>query len=356
MLVDEYDPLEGKMLRIMDENGNVNATLDPHMDKELLMHAYENMVLTRVADDKAVKLQRQGRLGAYPPSKGQEASMLGPAMALEEDDWLVWSFREMGALLWRGVPLDTVFLHWMGHEDGNSYPEGVKVTPCAIPVGSQLPHAVGISYASQFRGERAVTLTFCGDGATSEGDFHEALNLAGVLRTPTVFVIQNNQFAISVRRERQSASRTLAQKAIAYGIRGIQVDGNDLLAIYAATNEAVDRARKGEGPTLIESYTYRMGDHTTSDDATRYRVEKEIEEWEAKDPILRLKRYLTSMGHLDERKEARVREEASKRVEEAVERAEAHAPPSLEDIFRYQYAEMPPLLRMEMERQRRELE
>jgi pyruvate dehydrogenase E1 component alpha subunit len=355
MLVDDHDPLKGKMLRILDKEGKLDKSLDPGLEWEVLLRAYKNMVLTRSADDKAVKLQRQGRLGAYPPMRGQEASMLGPTMALEEDDWLVWSFREMGALLWKGVPLRTIFLYWMGHEEGNSYPEGVKATPCAIAVGSQLPHAVGISYASKLRGEKAVTLVFCGDGATSEGDFHEALNFAGVLKTPTVFVIQNNQFAISVRRERQSASHTLAQKAIAYGFKGIQVDGNDLLALYAATKEAVDRARRGEGPTLIESFTYRMGDHTTSDDASRYRLEEELEEWREKDPIHRVRKLLMEKGILDEGEDERISDEAAKQVEAVVDDAEAHPSPSVDDIFRYHYADMPPMMEREMERLRREL-
>jgi len=298
MLTDEFDPQKGEMLRIVDEEGEADMGLMPRMSKDLLLKAYRTMLLTRLADDKAVKLQRQGRLGAYPPSKGQEASQVGPAMALKEEDWLVWAFREMGALLWKGVPLETQYLYWMGNELGNVYPEGTRVTPSVVPVGSQVPQAVGIAYAGLIRKEKSVVLAYFGDGATSEGDFHEGLNFAGVFRTPNVFVCQNNQFAISTRRSRQTASATIAQKAIAYGFPGILVDGNDIMAMYAATKEAAERARKGKGPTLIESFTYRMSDHTTSDDWRKYRSKEEVAEWERKDPLKRFSAYLVSKGFL----------------------------------------------------------
>ncbi len=196
---------------------------------------------------------------------------------------------------------------------------------------------------------------FFGDGGTSEGDFHEGLNFAGVMRTPNVFICQNNQWAISVPRERQTASKTIAQKAVAYGFPGIQVDGNDVLALYAATKEALERARKGEGPTLIESYTYRMGDHTTSDDATRYRLEKELQEWADRDPIARFRVYLTNRGLWGEEKEKALLEEVSAMVEEEVKKAESFPRPTLEDCFRHTYATMPDDLREQMEALRREL-
>ena len=271
MLTDEFNPLEGKMLQIISPDGTVDKRLEPSLDDDLLLRAYKTMILARVADDKAVKLQRQGRIGAYPPSRGQEASQIGPALALGQEDWVIPGFRELTALLWRGVPLFNLFLYWSGNEEGNNYPEGVRVTPGVIPVSDQIPHAVGVAYASKLRGEKVVSMTYFGDGGSSEGSFHEGLNLAGVLKTPTIFVCQNNQYAISLPRAKQTASKTIAQKAIGYGFPGIIVDGNDVLALYAAAKEAVERARGGEGPTLIESYTYRLGDHTTSDDATRYR-------------------------------------------------------------------------------------
>lgn len=346
MLTDDFDPLKGEMLRIMDEEGNVDKGLMPKVPKDLLLKAYRTMLLTRLADDKAVKLQRQGRLGAYPSSKGQEASQLGPAMALEEEDWLVWAFREMGGLLWKGVPLSTLYLYWMGNELGNVYPEGVKATPSVVPVGSQVPHAVGIAYASKLRGEKSVTLAYFGDGATSEGEFHEGLNFAGVFRTPNVFVCQNNQFAISTRRAKQTASLTIAQKALAYGFPGILVDGNDVLAMYAASKEAVERARKGNGPALIESYTYRLSDHTTSDDWRKYRSKEEVVEWERKDPLKRFGAYLTAQGILKDQEG--LLKELGDIVEKAAAEAEAVPAPSRPDVFVHTYAGMPPYLRRQM--------
>jgi len=346
MLTDDFDPMKGEMLRVMDEEGNVDASRMPKLSKDLLLKAYRNMLLTRLADDKAVKLQRQGRLGAYPPSKGQEASQLGPAMALKEGDWLVWAFREMGALLWKGAPLETLYLYWMGNEMGNVYPDGVRITPSVVPVGSQVPHAVGIAYASKMRGEKDVTLAYFGDGATSEGDFHEGLNFAGVYQTPNVFVCQNNQFAISTRRAKQSASTTLAQKAVAYGFPGILVDGNDVLAMYAAAKEAVERARKGKGPTLIESYTYRLSDHTTSDDWRKYRSKEEVAEWERKDPLKRFRSYLVAQNILKD--DESLIKELTEIVERAAATAEAVPVPSRQDVFAHTYAEMPAYLRDQM--------
>jgi len=346
MLTDEFDPLKGEMLRIMDEEGNVDRSLKPRMSKEVLLKAYRTMVLTRLADDKAVKLQRQGRLGAYAPNKGQEASQLGPAMALKEEDWMVWAFREMGALLCREVPLSTYYLYWMGNERGNVYPKELKVMPAAVPVGSQIPHAVGIAYASNLRKEKSVTLAYFGDGATSEGEFHEGLNFAGVFQTPNVFVCQNNQYAISTRRKRQSASPTLAQKAVAYGFPGILVDGNDVFAMYAASKEAVARARKGKGPTLIESYTYRLSDHTTSDDWRKYRSKEEVEEWKGKDPLKRFRSYLLSQGILGD--EEALQTELVDIVEKAAAEAEAVPAPSRQDVFGHTYAEIPAYLQRQM--------
>lgn len=355
MLTDDFDPLQGKMLSILDKDGNVDKALEPKLEEERLLHAYRTMVLTRVADDKAVRLQRQGRLGAYPPSRGQEASQIGPALALEKGDWLVWAFREMGALLLRGVPLWRLYLYWMGNEEGSVLEGEVKATPSAVPVGSQIPHASGISYAIKYRKEAKAVLCYFGDGATSEGDFHEGLNFAGTMRTPVVFLCQNNQYAISVPRKLQTASPTLAQKACAYGFKGILVDGNDVLALYAAAKEAVDRSRRGEGPTLIESFTYRIGDHTTSDDATRYRLAEETAYWTARDPIDRFRTYLVRKGLWDESKDKAWLEEASRLVEEEVRKAEGHAPPKVDDAFLHTYAQMPEDLKEQLEFMRGDL-
>jgi pyruvate dehydrogenase E1 component alpha subunit len=356
MLSDEFNPLEGKMLQIIGSDGTVDKRLEPSLDGDLLQRAYQTMILARVADEKAVRLQRQGKIGAYPPSRGQEASQIGPALALGPDDWIIPGFRELTALIWRGVPLLNLFLYWSGNEEGNAYPEGVKVTPGVIPVGDQIPHAVGVSYASKLRGEKVVTMTYFGDGGSSEGSFHEGLNLAGVLKTPTIFICQNNQYAISLPRSKQTASKTIAQKAIAYGFPGIMVDGNDVLALYVAAKEAVDRARGGGGPTLIESYTYRLGDHTTSDDATRYRNQAELTEWEAKDPLHRFRVYLENKGLWNEDKEKASVEEAKSRVDEESQKALDHPSPQLEDIFKYTYRDLPSELQNQLKFFKKDLE
>jgi len=353
MLMDDYDPLNRRMLQVLDQDGKVvSPSLEPDLDPDILMKAYRTMVLSRQIDDKAVILQRQGRLGAYPPNRGQEAASLGPAMAIGKDDWLVWAFRELAGLLWKGLDPLRLYLYWMGNEEGSHYPPDLKVLPAVIPVGSQLPIAVGMAYASKIRREGTVTLSYCGDGATSTGDFHEALNSAGTFRTPNVFVIQNNQWAISMPRHRQTAAPTLAQKALAYGFPGILVDGNDVLAMYIAAREAVARARRGEGPTLIEAYTYRMGNHTTSDDAKRYRLEEELKEWEMRDPLARLKAYLMSRGMLDERQEETILNEAKERTERVVVEAERFPRPTAEDVFKHTYAQMPRELSEQLERSR----
>lgn len=354
MLIDDYDPLKKRMLQVLDQEGKVvNPSLEPVLDPDVLMRAYRTMVLARQIDDKAVILQRQGRLGAYPPNRGQEAASLGPAMAIGKDDWLVWAFRELAGLLWKGLDPLRLYLYWMGNEEGSHYPPGLKVLPAVIPVGSQLPIAVGMAYASMIRREGTVTLSYCGDGATSTGDFHEALNSAGTFRTPNVFVIQNNQWAISMPRNRQTAAPTLAQKAVAYGFPGIMVDGNDVLAMYMATQEAVGRARRGEGPTLIEAYTYRMGNHTTSDDAKKYRLEEELKEWEKRDPLVRLKAYLMNRGMLDERQEETILGEAKEETERIVVEAERFPRPTVDDVFKHTYAQMPRTLTEQLERCRR---
>ncbi|MEM0449608.1 MAG: pyruvate dehydrogenase (acetyl-transferring) E1 component subunit alpha [Methanomassiliicoccales archaeon] len=355
MLIDEFDPEKGEMLSILDKDGVVNKSLEPLIEESKLIHAYKTMVLSRIADEKAVKLQRQGRLGAYPPSRGQEASQIGPALALEKGDWIVWAFRELGALLLRGIPLWRLYLYWMGNEEGSILEGDVNVTPSAVPVGSQIPHAAGIAYAIKYRKEPKAVLCYFGDGATSEGDFHEGLNFAGLMRLPVVFVCQNNQWAISVPRKRQTASLTLAQKANAYGFKGILVDGNDILALYAAAKEALEKAKRGEGPTLIESFTYRMGDHTTSDDASRYRSEEEIAYWTARDPISRFRTYLISKSLWNEKKESAWTEEATRIVEEEVKRAESFPPPSLDEVFIHTYANMSEDLKAQLSFLRSEL-
>jgi pyruvate dehydrogenase E1 component alpha subunit len=253
---------------------------------------------------------------------------------------MVPSFRETAAMVWRGWPIEKLLLFFAGYMEGGEPAPDQHDLPVAIPVATQLPHAVGLAYAAQYRGDDVVVMAYFGDGATSEGDFHEALNFAGVWHVPVVFVCQNNQWAISVPLKKQTQSRTIAQKALAYGVPGIQVDGNDVLAVYAASQEAVTRARAGEGPTLIECVTYRLGVHTTADDPTKYRSEEEVREWERKDPLTRFSAYLKDKDLLDEGLEQEVDEE----IAAAVKRFEACGPPDPLRMFDHVYAEKPPHL------------
>jgi len=248
-----------------------------------------------------------------------------------------------------GISLKNFYLYWMGNEIGSRSPEGINVMPVSVPVGSQTLHAVGAAWAAKIKGDKIVTIAYFGDGATSKGDFHEAMNFAGVFKTPTIFFCQNNQFAISVPRSLQTASKTIAQKAIAYGFDGIQVDGNDLFAVIMATKEAVEKARSGAGPTLIEGVTYRFGPHTTADDPTKYRKEEEIEPWKPLDPLVRLRLYLKGRGLWNEEVETRITEEAQKEIDQTVKEAEAVPTPEVEEIFKYVFAEMTPPLKEQLE-------
>jgi pyruvate dehydrogenase E1 component alpha subunit len=301
---------------------------------------YRTMLLGRRLDERMLKLQRQGRIGTFAPIKGQEASQIGSVATLRPADWMVPSFREAAAMLWRGWSIDRLLQLFAGHLEGSQPGPQQRDLPICIPVATQLPHAVGLAYAAQYRGDDIVVMTYFGDGATSEGDFHEACNFAGVWHVPVVFVCQNNQWAISVPLKKQTQSRTLAQKALAYGFPGIQVDGNDVLAVYAATKEAVDRARAGDGPTLIECVTYRLAMHTTADDPTKYRSAEEVAEWERKDPLARFSSYMETKGLLDRNVETEVDQEIS----EAVRRFESLPPPDPLTVFDHVYAEMPPHL------------
>jgi pyruvate dehydrogenase E1 component alpha subunit len=344
-MIERFDPLKGERLQVLDERGQVRAGLEPTLPADDLRRIYERMVLGRVADAKALKLQRQGRFGTYASSRGHEACQVGTASALAVGDWFFPYFRDLGVYLTLGYPLADYYHYWMGNEAGLRTPDGLNIFPLAIPVASQILHAVGAGMAANYRRLRLAVVCTFGDGATSEGDFHEGMNYAGVFRTPNVFVCYNNQFAISVPRSRQTAAATIAQKALAYGFGGVQVDGNDVLAVYAAAKEAADRARSGAGPTLIEAYTYRMGDHTTSDDASRYRPADDVADWEKRDPIARFQLYLKNKGLWDEAWEKEVQEGAADLVERAVEAAESRPSATAEDLFAYTYAAMTPSLR-----------
>src|SRR5216110_2875674 len=287
-------------LSILDSDGNLDAALEPRLSPAELKSLYRAMLLGRRFDERMVRLQRQGRIGTFAPIKGQEASQLGSVAVLRPTDWMVPSFRETAAMLWRGWPIEKLLMTFAGQIEGCQPAPEQHDLPITIPVGTQLPHAVGLAYAAQYRGDDVVVMAYFGDGATSEGDFHEALNFAGVWHVPVVFVCQNNQWAISVPLKKQTNSKTIAQKALAYGVPGLQVDGNDVLAVYAASQEAVARAREGDGPTLIECVTYRLGVHTTADDPTKYRTAEEVAEWERKDPLTRFTAYLKKKRLLEE--------------------------------------------------------
>jgi pyruvate dehydrogenase E1 component alpha subunit len=324
-------------LSILDSDGNLDAALEPDLSGEDLKRLHRGMLLGRRLDERMIRLQRQGRIGTFAPIKGQEASQVGAVITLGPDDWMVPSFRETAAMLWRGWPIEKLLLFFAGYLEGGQPAPGQHDLPITIPVATQLPHAVGLAYAAQYRGDRAVVMAFCGDGATSEGDFHEALNFAGVWHVPTVFVVQNNQWAISVPLKKQTHSRTLAQKALAYGVPGLQVDGNDVLAVYAACREAIERARAGDGPTLIECVTYRLGVHTTADDPTKYRSAEEVEAWERKDPLTRFAAYLQKKNLLDEN----LTDAVDAEIAAAVQRFEAFGAPDPLTMFDHVYGERP---------------
>ncbi|MBI1970915.1 pyruvate dehydrogenase (acetyl-transferring) E1 component subunit alpha [Candidatus Woesearchaeota archaeon] len=340
-------------LQILDESGIVDKELEPVLTKDQLLFLYKTMVQARKLDAKMISMQRQGRLGTFAPVKGQEASQVASAMALDQDDWMFPAFREAAAYLARGTDMKGILLYNRGSEEGNRTPQGQNNFMVAIPVASQIPHAVGCAMAMTIKKEQAACLVYFGDGATSEGDFHESLNFAGVYKAPVVFLCQNNQWAISVPRQRQTASATLAQKAIAYGFAGIQVDGNDALAVYAATKNALDKAKQGGGPTLIECITYRMEMHTTADDPSKYRSDEEVKAWEAKDPIKRFKVYLQQKNLWDERQEAKLQQDVDAEIEKAVQDAEAVPKRRVDEMFNYTFAELSPRLQEERDTARR---
>lgn len=339
-------------LQILDEKGKPDKKLEPKYPDEKLKRMYELMVLTRAFDTKAVNLQRQGRMGTYAPVLGQEAVGVGAALALRDEDWTIPTYREPQVYYIKGVPMEMLYMYWRGSEDGMNFPEGANVFPFAVPIGTHLPHAAGIGLALKRAKKKQVVMAFIGDGGTSEGDFHEALNFAGVWKIPLVVIIVNNGWAISLPRNEQSASKTLAQKGLAYGIPGIQVDGNDVLAVHKAVGDAVENARKGYGPRIVEAVTFRMSMHTTADDPTKYRSEKEVDEWGKRDPIERFRAYLKSKKLWDKAYEDDLQEKSKAQVDKAVEIAESwKADPH--DMFRFVWAEMTDDLKQQMEEMER---
>ncbi len=325
------------MFGLVNSDGSVRDRLP--ITVEDMRDLYADMVEARTYDEKSMAMQRQGRLATYAPFRGQEAAQIGAAAALHEDDWVVGTYRD-AALNWRaGYPWRLLVLGRTGDERGGELPEGVNVLPPSITVGGHMIHAGGLAWAEKLQGSERIALTSFGDGATSEGDFHEAMNFAAVFATPTVFLCQNNGYAISYPTAEQTKSKTIAAKAEGYGMPGVRVDGNDVVGVLVAVREAADRARKGEGPSLIEAVTYRMGPHTTADDPTRYRDEAESRDWEDRDPLLRVRRLLEKAGGWTDEWQAELEKAASRVIEEAVEWAEDVPEPTFEQMMGRVFAE-----------------
>jgi 2-oxoisovalerate dehydrogenase E1 component alpha subunit len=354
--------MTGDVLQVIAKDGTAPQKLEPGLDAESLRSIYRSMILVRTLDERALMLQRAGRIGFYVSCLGQEAAQVGSAHAFEARDWIFPTYRDPGIVLHRGIRVVELLNQCYGNANdrtkGRQMPvhyafRDVRFVSISSPIGTQLTQAVGCAKAAQIRRDGIVVGAYLGDGGTSSNDFHAAMNFAGVWRAPVVFLCENNGWAISVPVSRQTASETIAAKAVAYGMPGVRVDGNDVLAVYRATKEAVDHARAGGGPTFIEAVTYRMGAHSSSDDASRYRPASELEEWKRKDPIPRFERYLAKKKLWTEALEGEVREWAAAEVARAIEEAEAAPPPPIETIFTDVYAETTPALREQLEELRR---
>lgn len=346
------------LVRLLEDDGSVARGRDPNLPSETLLFLYEQMVQVREFDRRMLMLQRQGRIGFYGPILGQEAATVGSVAALEARDWIFPALREGAAAMMRGLPLVEAVNQLIGN--GADRCKGRQM-PChytfkegnyygmSSVIGTQISHAVGAAMAARIRGDDVVVLGYMGDGATSANDFHCGMNFAAVYRSPVVMFCQNNQWAISVPISKQSASETIAQKGIAYGMPSVRVDGNDVLAVYSVTKQAVERARRGEGPTFIEAVTYRRLGHSSSDDPTRYRDEAEVREWERKDPVDRFRRYLEKRGFWGEAQESAFKERIAASVNDAIARAESNGPPADETLITDVYAEVPPQLREQLD-------
>jgi len=319
--------VEFPIARYLDEDGELVGEEQPVSD-ELALEGYTVMLKGRRFDERSVSLQRQGRMVTLAPGIGQEAATVGAAMALDrKTDWFVPQYRELAGQLWHGYPLRLAFLWHMGHPIAFEVPNGLKMLPFQAAIAGQLPQAAGLAWGLKLKANPGVVLAVFGDGGTSQGDFHESMNLAGVMRAPIVFLCQNNGWAISTTVERQTASETLAQKAIAYGFPGVRVDGNDLFAMYAVVRDAVERARAGEGPTFVEAITYRLGLHTTADDPTRYEPKEMHDLWINRDPLLRMQRYLKSKGVVDDARLERIEQDVREELRVAWEEAQKEPAP-----------------------------
>lgn len=346
--------------------GAAEGPTDPGFPEDRLLEFYRTMVLARSMDERCLTLQRQGRIGFYVPMQGQEAAQIGTASALAPADWIFPAYRELGVALVRGVPIKLLLDQFIGNSGdvlkGRQMPNhygyrSYNFVTASSPVGTQISQAVGAAMAAQRRGDPIVTTTFFGDGTSSSNDFHAGLNFAGVFRTPTIFICQNNQWAISLPRERQTRSETIAQKADAYGFPGVVVDGMDIRAVYTAVRDARKRALSGGGPTLIEAQVYRLGPHSTSDDPKRYRTDADLAQWKAKDPLALLKHELRGAGALTEEDDQAIWEAARGQISAALQEAEATGPVAPGTLFEDVFADLPPRLaeqRAEFERLLRE--
>ncbi|MEW5957107.1 MAG: pyruvate dehydrogenase (acetyl-transferring) E1 component subunit alpha [Chloroflexota bacterium] len=345
---------DDKIYQILTAAGEVVGDL-PDLSAGQLVKAYRWMIFGRAFSDRMVALQRQGRMGTFSPLNGQEAASVGLALPLQQQDWLLGSYRETLSYLVKGVPLMALLKHW-GGDIADSYTREAHCLPFQIVIGTQLPHAVGIAQAIQYDGEPQVVVVGCGDGATSEGDFHEALNFAGVFKAPVIFVIQNNGWAISIPRSRQTAASYLADRGPGFGVPSAVVDGNDLLAVYQVVADSVARARAGDGSTLIEAITYRLGAHTTADDPKKYRSEAEVEEWAGRDPIPRFRNFLLARDMLTEIEDRRLHEEVAAELKAAIDAYEALPPQKPQQLFNLVYQELSPQLRRQQNALLQELE
>jgi len=348
------------LVRVLRDDGSVLPGADPKLPVETMLFLYEQMVQVREFDRRMLMLQRQGRIGFYLQSTGQEASHLGAAYALKDSDWLFPAYRQPGILLLRQVPIDKIVCEWFGNAGDTSKGRQMPVhysfrqanfVSISSPIGTQLTQAAGAGMAARIRGDDTVFMTFCGDGGTSSNDFHTGLNFAAVYKAPVVFVCENNGWAISVPSSKQTCSESMAIKADAYGVPSVRIDGNDVLAVYGALRTALARARAGGGPTFIESVTYRIGAHSTSDDPTRYRSQDEVDEWMRRDPLARLRAHLEHRGLVDEASDDVLERELNAEIAAAIQAVESAPAPARATLFDDVYADLPWHLR----EQRREL-
>ena len=345
-LFELYNPIDDNLFQIIDDSGKViNRQWVGSIKDDELLKAYKFMQYVRTADEMCISYQRQGRLYTFPPNLGQEAISTATGFVQKKDDWIIPAYREVAAWLLKGAALKDIFLLWGGNEIGATFSGAENILPVSVPIASQLPHAVGIAFAKKYKNEKGVVFAFVGDGGTSEGDFHEALNFAAVWKVPVVFIIQNNQYAISVPVKHQTASKNLAIKSMAYGMPGIKVDGNDFLAMHRVLTEAKDYANSGNGPALVEAVTYRKGAHTTSDDPTLYRTDEEEKNWAEKDPIKRLRGYLVKKKKWKAADDKTLIDSYKKEVDAEFLDYEKTPVYKLNDVFDYMYAEIPETLK-----------